>query len=42
MSEVDIENKLEDKSFMSIVKKELQKYIGGTCVPIIEKTLTVV
>ena len=30
MSEVDIENKLEDKSFMSIVKKELQKYIGGT------------
>ena len=30
INEVDLENKLEDESFMSIVKRELQKYIGGT------------
>lgn len=29
VSESDIENKLEDESFMSIVKKQLSKYIGG-------------
>ena len=30
INEVDLENKLEDESIMSIVKRELQKYIGGT------------
>lgn len=29
VSELAIENKLEDESFMSIVKKQLSKYIGG-------------
>lgn len=30
ISEIDIEKRLEDESFMSIVKKQLAKYIGGT------------
>lgn len=29
-TEIDIQNRLEDKSFMSIIKKELFKYLGGT------------
>lgn len=29
VSELDIENKIEDESFMSIVKKQLARYIGG-------------
>lgn len=29
-TEIDIQNKLEDESFMSIVKRKLSQYLGGT------------